>query len=58
MWSKIGDLIRSITKKSDDYDQKYMKIKFDSDYDLPLNKVIENHIATIVVKAVFLENNL
>ena len=27
LWSKIRDLIRSITKNSDDYDGKYMKIK-------------------------------
>ena len=39
-WSKIRDLIRSITKNSDDYDEKYMKIKFDLDYDLPLNKTM------------------
>ena len=26
LWSKIRDLIRSITKNSDDYDEKYMKI--------------------------------
>ena len=24
LWSKIRDLIRSITKKSDDYDKKYI----------------------------------
>ena len=34
-----------------------MKIKFNSDDDLPLNKTIEIHSATIVVKAVFHENN-
>ena len=28
LWIKIRDLIRSITKNSDDYDEKYMKIKF------------------------------
>ena len=28
LWSKIRDLTRSMTKKSDDYDEKYMKIKF------------------------------
>ena len=28
LWSKLRDLIRSITKSSDDYDEKYMKIKF------------------------------
>ena len=28
LWSKIRDLIKSVTKTSDDYDEKYMKIKF------------------------------
>ena len=28
MWSKIKDLIRSITKNSDDYDENKMKMKF------------------------------
>ena len=41
MWSKIRDLIRSITNNSDDdYDEKYMKSKFNSDKDLPLNKML------------------
>ena len=31
LWIKIRDLIRSITKSLNDYDQKYVKIKFDSD---------------------------
>ena len=26
LWSKIRDLIRLITKNSDDYDEKYMKM--------------------------------
>ena len=30
-WIKIRDLISSITKKLDNYDEKYMKIKFGSD---------------------------
>ena len=57
LWSKIRDLIRSITKNSDDYDEKYMKIKFNSDDELPLNKTIEIPTITIVVRAIFLENN-
>ena len=57
LWSKIRDLISSITKKSNDYDERYMKIKFDSDDDLPLYKTIEIHITAIVVLAIFLENN-
>ena len=32
------DLIRSIKKNADDYDEKYMKIKFNSGDELPLNK--------------------
>ena len=38
LWSKIRDLIRLITKNSDDYDETYMKIKFSLDDELPLNK--------------------
>ena len=34
-----------------------MKIKFDLDNDLPLNKTIEIHIKTTVVRAIFYENN-
>ena len=38
VWSKIRDLIRSITKTSDDSDEKFTKIKFNSDDEFPLNK--------------------
>ena len=34
-----------------------MKIKFDSDDDLPLNKTIEITIVIIVVRAMFYKNN-
>ena len=56
LWIKIRDLIRSITKNSDVYDEKYMKIKLNSDDELPLNKRIEIPNMIIVVKAVFHEN--
>ena len=36
LWSKIRDLIRLII--INDYDQEYMKIKFNSDDELPVNK--------------------
>ena len=55
--NKIKDLIRSITKNSDDYHKKYMKIKFNSEDKLPLNKLIEIPSMIIVVRAVFFENN-
>ena len=54
MWSKIRHLIRLITKKSDDY-EKYMKINFNSDGELPLNKTIELPSMIIVVRAAFHE---
>ena len=58
LWSKIRDLIRSRTKNPDDYDEKHMKIKFNSDDELPLNKMIEIATITIVVTAFFHENNI
>ena len=54
--SKIKDLNRSITKNSDDYDEKYMEIKFNSDDDMPLNKTIEIPGTLIVVRAIFNNN--
>ena len=35
LWSKIKDLIRSITNNCSNCDEKYMKIKFNSDDELP-----------------------
>ena len=57
LWSKIRNLIRSTNKNSDDCDEKYMKIKFNSDEELPLNKTIEIPKKTIVARAVFSQNN-
>ena len=56
LWNKIRDLIRSVTKNSDDYYEKYMKIKFNSDDKLPLNKTIEIPSMILLVRAIFLEN--
>ena len=40
---KIKYLIRSMTKISNDYDKKYIKIKFNSDNELLLNKKQKLH---------------
>ena len=56
LWSKTRDLIRSRTKSSDDYYEKYMKIKFNWDNKLPQNKTTEIPTMTVVVRAVFHEN--
>ena len=57
LWSKIRDLIRSETKNSDDYDKRYMKIKFNWDDILSWNKTVEILIMTIAVRDVVHENN-
>ena len=57
LWIKLRDLIRSVTKKSDDYDEKYIKIKFDSDDELPLNKTKQIPVMVVVVGAIFYENS-
>ena len=54
--SKVRCLIRSITKSSDDYDEKYMKIKFDLDCELPLNKTMGIGSMIKVVRVIFHEN--
>ena len=55
--SKIRDFIRSTTKNSGDYDEKYIKIKFISDDELPLNKMIEFSHVIMAVRDAFHENN-
>ena len=55
LWSKIIDLIRSITKNSDDYDEKYRKIRFDSDDDLPVNETIKIHNVTMLLEQLFMK---
>ena len=60
LWSKIRNLIRPITKHSDGYKKEYMKIKFNSDDEVPLNKMIETSSMIIIVRAVFIKiiNNM
>ena len=42
--------------KENDYEKDYMKIKFNSDNDLPLNKQLKFHNMTITVRFVFEED--
>ena len=53
LWSKVKDLLRSITNNSDGYYDKYIKMKIDSDDDLLLNKMIE--IDNTAVRAIFMK---
>ena len=42
--------------KSGEYDKDYIKIKFSSDDNLPLNKILKPHMLTIIVRSVFEED--
>ena len=54
--TKIRDLIKLITKKPDDCDDKYMKIRLNLDDELPPNKAIEISDMIIIAGAVIHEN--
>ena len=56
-WIKIK-VTNSVSKKSDDYDydEKYIKIKLNSDGESPLNKMVQISTITIVVRAFSLKN--
>ena len=47
----------SVTKKSNYYDEKYIKIKLDSDDRLSLNKTIEIPVMVIIVRDIFYKSN-
>ena len=55
LWNKIRDFKKSTTTNSHNYDEKYMKIKFNSNDDLPLKKTLELYSMVIVVRSVFHE---
>ena len=51
--SEIRYNIRSITNNLDDYDEKNIKTKFNSDDDLPLRKTLRRYSMIIVVRSAF-----
>ena len=49
VWDRIKEEIKAINGgKENDYGKYYMKIKFDSDDDFPLNKPLKFHAMTII----------
>ena len=54
---EIKYLIKKINGgKSGEYGKDFMKNKFYSDNDLPLNKPLKFHTMTIIIRSVFEEN--
>ena len=45
-----------MTSEKKDYGKGYMKIQFNSDDDLPLNKPLKFHAMTIIIRSLFEED--
>ena len=56
VFNGIRDKIKEINSNECDYEKDYMKIKFNSDDDLPLNKSLKFTLMTIAIRCVFEEN--
>ena len=56
--SKIKGLIRSANNNKDNYEEKYMKIKFNSGVDFPLIGTLEIHDKIIAVTSVQWEQEI
>ena len=56
VWDGIKNKTKAINGgKESDYGKDYIKIRFDSDDDLPLNKALKFHLMTIIIRSVFEE---
>ena len=56
VWDGIKDKIKAINGgKGNDYGKDYIKIKFNSDDDLPLNKPLKFYAMIIIIRSVFEE---
>ena len=51
------DKIKEINSEECDYEKDYMKIKFNSDDDLPLNKPLKFYLIRINIRSVFEEDS-
>ena len=49
-------MIKEISSGECSYEKDYMKIKFNSDDNLPLNKRLKFHLMTIIIRCVFSES--
>ena len=56
VWNGIKNKIKEVSDSECDYEKDYMKIKFNSDDNLPLNKPLKFHLMTITIRPVFEED--
>ena len=55
-WSGIKDKIEAVGSGKCDYEKDYMKMKINSDNNLPLEKPLKLHMMTIIIRSVFEED--
>ena len=53
LWSGIKNCIEKISDNEGEYDKDFMKIKFNSDDDIPLNKVLNFLSMTVIIRNIF-----
>ena len=57
VWDGIKNEIETINgSKTSEYDKDFMKIKFNSDDNLPLNKTLKLYNMTIIIRSIFEEH--
>ena len=56
VFNGIMDKTKEISNDECDYEKDYMKIRFNSDDDLPLNKPLKFHNMTITIRSLFKED--
>ena len=56
VFNGIRDKIKEIINDDCDYEKDYIKIKFNSDDNVPLNKPLNLHNMTITIRSVFEED--
>ena len=56
IWNGIKNKIKEVSDGECHYEKDYMKIKFNSDDNLPLNKTLKFRLMTITIRSVFSES--
>ena len=56
VWNRIKKKIKAMNSGECHCEKDYVKIRFNSDDDLPLNKPLKFHAMTIIIRSVFEED--
>ena len=56
IFNGIRDKLKEINSDERDYEKDYLKIKFNSDDELPLKKSLKFHLMTVTIRSIFEED--